>query len=59
MFFLAVIQRMRTVSVSGIYHGIVESKMADKGDKGAEKSFLARTASITTKRAKRAQEKVM
>ncbi|CAH3145530.1 unnamed protein product [Porites lobata] len=33
--------------------------MADKGDKGAEKSFLARTASITTKRAKRAQEKVM
>ena len=59
MFFLAVIQRMRTVSVSGIYQGIVESKMADKGDKGAEKSFLARTASITTKRAKRAQEKVM
>jgi len=55
MFFLAVIQRMRTVSVSGI----IESKMADKGDKGAEKSFLARTASITTKRAKRAQEKVI
>lgn len=33
--------------------------MADKPDKSSEKSFLARTASITTKRAKRAQEKVM
>ncbi|KAJ7391881.1 hypothetical protein OS493_016171 [Desmophyllum pertusum] len=33
--------------------------MADKTDKASEKSFLARTKSITTKRAKRAQEKVM
>ncbi|CAH3126652.1 unnamed protein product [Pocillopora meandrina] len=33
--------------------------MADKPDKSSEKSFFSRTASITTKRAKRAQEKVM
>ncbi|XP_078378544.1 myc box-dependent-interacting protein 1-like isoform X1 [Oculina patagonica] len=33
--------------------------MAEKTDKGSEKSFLARTASIASKRTKRAQEKVM
>ncbi|XP_048576437.1 myc box-dependent-interacting protein 1 isoform X2 [Nematostella vectensis] len=32
--------------------------MAEKGEKSLEKGFLARTASITSKRAKRAQEKV-
>ena len=32
--------------------------MAEKQEKSSEKGFLARTASITTKRAKRAQEKV-
>ena len=32
--------------------------MAEKTEKGSDRGFLARTASITTKRAKRAQEKV-
>lgn len=32
--------------------------MADRGEKTSEKGFLARTASITSKRAKRAGEKV-
>ena len=45
---------MRTI-VSAVK---VKSKMAEKTDKGSEKSFLARTASIASKRTKRAQEKV-
>lgn len=40
---------------------VFEKAMADKasGEKAGEKSFFARTAKNTTKRAKRAQEKVI
>lgn len=47
--------------VSGVAHGTkikCHFKMAEKHSEKGERSFLARTASITSKRARRAQEKV-
>ena len=37
----------------------VQGTMTDKPEKNSEKGFLARTATYTTKRARRAQEKVL